>query len=65
MRANTAVAAIAARSKFGGGCFASMALQARFGKRWIGDTLVPVAAGFIIGEALTNLSVVLIKLAVG
>ncbi|MCB9591295.1 MAG: OPT/YSL family transporter [Sandaracinaceae bacterium] len=50
---------------YGVGCFASMALQARFGKRWIGDTLVPVAAGFIIGEALTSLTIVLVQLATG
>ena len=28
----------------------------------MGDTLVPVAAGFIIGEALTSLGVVLYQL---
>jgi len=50
---------------YGLGCFVSMGLNARFGKRWIGDTLVPVAAGFIIGEALTSLTIVLIGLATG
>jgi putative OPT family oligopeptide transporter len=35
------------------------------GKAWIGSTLVPVAAGCIIGEALTSLVAVLIKLAIG
>ncbi len=50
---------------YGVGCFVSMALQAKLGKRWIGDTLVPVAAGFIIGEALTSLTIVLVQLATG
>ena len=50
---------------YGVGCFIAIGLRRRFGAAWIGSTLVPVAAGFIIGEALTNLSVVLIKLAVG
>ena len=35
------------------------------GKAWVGSTLVPVAAGCIIGEALTSLVAVLIKLAIG
>jgi uncharacterized oligopeptide transporter (OPT) family protein len=35
------------------------------GKAWIGSTLVPIAAGCIIGEALTSLVAVLIKLAIG
>lgn len=47
---------------YGIGCFVSMGLQAKFGARWIGDTLVPVAAGFIIGEALTSLTIVIIQL---
>ncbi|MGF1466181.1 MAG: OPT/YSL family transporter [Sandaracinaceae bacterium] len=47
------------------GCLASMALRAWHGARWIGETLVPVAAGFIIGEALTNLTAVILKLALG
>jgi uncharacterized oligopeptide transporter (OPT) family protein len=50
---------------YGVGCFASMGLEKARGKRWMGDTLVPIAAGFIIGEALTSLSVVLIQLATG
>lgn len=50
---------------YGVGCFAAMGLQRVKGSRWIGSTLVPVAAGFIIGEALTNLFMVLGKLAVG
>ena len=50
---------------YGLGCFASIALRKRRGDRWIGDTLVPVAAGFIIGEALTSLGVVLYQLLAG
>lgn len=44
---------------YGLGCFISMGLQAKLGQRWMGTTLVPVAAGFIIGEALTSLSIVM------
>ncbi len=50
---------------YGLGCFLSMALVRKYGRRWYGDTLVPVAAGFIIGEALTNLVLVLLDLARG
>ncbi|MBX3270916.1 MAG: OPT/YSL family transporter [Sandaracinaceae bacterium] len=50
---------------YGVGCFAAMALEAKLGKRWIGDTLVPIAAGLIIGEALTSLTVVLVQLGTG
>ncbi len=50
---------------YGVGCFVSMGLEARFGGRWMGSTLVPVAAGFIIGEALTSLTIVLVRLATG
>ena len=50
---------------YGVGCFAAMALEKRKGSTWMGDTLVPVAAGFIIGEALTSLSIVLLQLALG
>lgn len=50
---------------YGVGCVTSIMLQKRNGARWMSDTLVPVAAGFIIGEALTNLTVVLVKLAAG
>jgi uncharacterized oligopeptide transporter (OPT) family protein len=46
---------------YGLGCFASMGLEKWKGSRWMGGTLVPVAAGFIIGEALTSLSMVLIQ----
>ena len=47
---------------YGIGCAAHLWLQRRNGERWMGDTLVPVAAGFIIGEALTSLGVVLYQL---
>ncbi len=50
---------------YGLGCFTSIWLKKKRGDRWIGDTLVPVAAGFIIGEALTSLGVVLYQLSVG
>jgi putative OPT family oligopeptide transporter len=50
---------------YGIGCALSIWLKRRCGDRWIGDTLVPVAAGFIIGEALTSLGVVLFQLSVG
>ena len=50
---------------YGLGCVVSIWLKARNGDRWMGDTLVPVAAGFIIGEALTSLGVVLYSLAMG
>ena len=39
---------------YGVGCFISMGLKKKMGDRWMGDTLVPIAAGFIIGEALTS-----------
>ncbi|MFT7624499.1 MAG: putative OPT family oligopeptide transporter [Myxococcota bacterium] len=47
---------------YGVGCVMSIGLEKKLGKRWIGSTLVPVAAGFIVGEALTSLVIVLIKL---
>ena len=50
---------------YGLGCAASIWLAKRKSERWMGDTIVPIAAGFIIGEALTSLGVVLFKLAVG
>ena len=48
---------------YGVGCLSSIALQKKNGPRWYGSTLVPVAAGFIVGEALTSLFFVLGKLA--
>jgi len=46
---------IAVTLTYGLGCFASIALRRYLGPAWMGHTLVPVAAGFIVGEALTNL----------
>ncbi len=40
---------------YGVGCVMAMGLEARFGRRWIGQKLIPVAAGLIVGEALTQL----------
>ena len=50
---------------YGIGCAANLWLVRSRGERWVGDVLVPVAAGFIIGEALTSLGVVLYQLAMG
>jgi uncharacterized oligopeptide transporter (OPT) family protein len=50
---------------YGLGCLGNIVLTRQKGERWIGDNVVPVAAGFIIGEALTNLGVVLFALATG
>jgi len=48
---------------YGIGCLVSIGLRAKLGARWMGTTLVPIAAGFIIGEALTSLGIVLFGLA--
>jgi putative OPT family oligopeptide transporter len=40
---------------YGIGCVIAMILKKTQGSQWIGSTLVPVAAGFIIGEAITQL----------
>jgi putative OPT family oligopeptide transporter len=48
---------------YGIGCIASMAMVQRYGNRWYASSLVPVAAGFIVGEALTSLGVTLFRLA--
>jgi len=50
---------------YGVGCFVSMALEARCGHAWVSTYVVPVAAGFIIGEALINLTLTLVTLASG
>jgi putative OPT family oligopeptide transporter len=50
---------------YGIGCLTAMGLKKRLGKRWIGETLVPVAAGFIVGEALTSLGFTLARLISG
>ena len=48
---------------YGIGCLTSMGLVKRYGKRWYASSLVPVAAGFIVGEALMSLGITLFKLA--
>ena len=48
---------------YGIGCVASMGLVKRYGKRWYASSLVPVAAGFIVGEALMSLGITLVRLA--
>ena len=50
---------------YGVGCVVSMILEKVKGRRFYADVLVPVAAGFIVGEALTSLSLTLIRLATG
>ncbi len=50
---------------YGVGCFSSMVLQRVKGAAWMSATVVPVAAGFIIGEALVNLTLTLIALGTG
>ncbi len=47
---------------YGFGCFLSMALEKKQGAMWMAKTIVPVAAGFIIGEALVNLTLTLVEL---
>ena len=50
---------------YGVGCFVSIGLERARGAPWIASTVVPVAAGFIIGEALVNLALTLVTLASG
>lgn len=50
---------------YGIGCLGNMALKKRFGPRFIGRKLVPVAAGLIVGEALVQLVWTLGKLVAG
>lgn len=50
---------------YGIGCLASMGLEKWKGRRFYGDVLIPVATGFIIGEALTSLTLTMITLAGG
>ena len=47
---------------YGVGCVTAMALERVNGRAFIGKVLVPVAAGLIIGEALTQLTRVIVKL---
>lgn len=53
---------IAVTLSYGVGCFLAMWLRRRNGAAWISATLVPIAAGFIIGEALTALTATLVRL---
>ncbi len=46
---------------YGIGCIVSIAIQRKKGARWMGNTMVPLAAGFIIGEALPSLVISIIK----
>lgn len=50
---------------YGVGCVFNMWLVRKRGEAWVGKTIVPIAAGFIIGEALTSLTAVLIRLSLG
>ena len=50
---------------YGVGCLASMGFEAKLGRRWIGSDLVPIAAGFIIGEALPSVVLVMIDVISG
>ncbi len=50
---------------YGIGCVASMIFEKWKGRRFYGDVLVPIGAGFIVGEALTSLTLTMIKLATG
>lgn len=47
---------------YGVGCLTSMGLERKFGRAWIGKVLVPLAAGLIVGEALTQLASSLYKM---
>ena len=50
---------------YGVGCVVSMALTRKYGRRWYASDLVPVAAGFIVGEALTSLVLVILRVSTG
>ncbi len=50
---------------YGIGCLLSMFVEKVKGKRFIGDVLVPLAAGLIVGEALTSLGITLFRLMTG
>jgi putative OPT family oligopeptide transporter len=50
---------------YGIGCVIAIWLERTKGSAWISATLVPLSAGFIIGESLTGISTVLIQLARG
>ena len=50
---------------YGVGCLTTILIEKKKGYRYIGDVVVPLAAGLIVGEALTNLTLTMIKLAGG
>lgn len=50
---------------YGIGCTASVIIEKVKGHRFISDVIVPLGAGFIVGEALTALTMTLIELAGG
>ncbi|MCA9598869.1 MAG: OPT/YSL family transporter [Myxococcales bacterium] len=50
---------------YGIGCLISMGLERWKGHRFVSDAVVPIAAGFIVGEALTALGMTLIELMSG
>lgn len=50
---------------YGIGCLAHIGLDKLKGKRFIGDVVVPIAAGLIVGEALTSLTLTLVRLVGG
>jgi uncharacterized oligopeptide transporter (OPT) family protein len=50
---------------YGIGCGLHMLLDKLKGRRFVSDVVVPLAAGLIVGEALTSLTLTLIRLASG
>jgi putative OPT family oligopeptide transporter len=46
---------------YGFGCLTSVFLEKRQGRSWIGRSLVPFAAGLIVGEALTSITAAFLK----
>ena len=50
---------------YGLGCLVTVAAERFGGARLVGDKIVPIAAGLIVGEALTALTMTLITLATG
>ena len=47
------------------GCATSIAFTRARGQAFFADTLVPIAAGLVVGEALTALGTTLLQLATG
>ena len=50
---------------YGLGCVITMSFEKLKGQKFIGDVVVPVAAGLIVGEALTALGMTMIQLVLG